>query len=139
MRRISQCFNTKLAEIYKQAARLNQLNTTVIDYLPHQLKNHFSVGSFHQGYLVLITEDPIWASQLRYFLPELRDTLRKDAGMYQLTSIKINVCADRPLLLNKSKRTAKLMLSHQAKEMILSSSEQCSYGPLKAALENLAK
>ena len=124
MRRISQCLNTKLAEIYQRAIILDELNAKVISMLPEQLRGHFSVGSFNQGCLVLITQDPVWASQLR-----------KDAGIYQLASIKISVSADgivQPATLKKFPP-----LSAKARDIIIAGSEQCDYTPLKKALEQL--
>ena len=138
MRRISQCLNPKLAEIIQGALLLKELNTKLVDYLPDHLREHFSVGSFNQGCLVLVTPDPVWASQLRFHLPELRDTLRQKAGIYQLASIKINVSADA-LTQKKSPRPAFLPLSNKACEAIISGSEECDYEPLKHALKQLAE
>ncbi len=138
MRRISQCLNPKLAEIIKGALLLKELNTKLFDYLPNHLREHFAVGSFNQGCLVLVTPDPVWASQLRFHLPELRDTLRQKAGIYQLASIKINVSADT-LTQKKSPRRTFLPLSTKACESILAGSEQCDYDPLKHALKQLAE
>lgn len=137
MRRIRQCLNAKLAEIYQKALFIEQLNVTLKPYLPESCRPHVSVGSFTNGNLVLITADPLWASQLRYHLPELRDTLRKDAGIYQLASIKISIALNNE---NTTKTKPRFPpLSTKAREMILSGSEQCDYSPLKSALEHLAK
>ena len=138
MRRISQCLNTQLTDILQRATLLNKLNDKLLNYLPEQLRDHFTVGSFTNGYLVLVTPDPVWASQLRYHLPELRDYLRKEAGIYQLASIKINVST----LANMQTPTPQPKfppISTQARKTILTGSEQCSYEPLKDALKNLAK
>ena len=139
MQRISQCLNTKLAEIYKRALAIDHLNETIIQYLPENLRDHFTIGSFSNGNLVLITTNPIWASQLRYHLPDLRDTLRKDAGLYQLASIKINIAADAIFPTIEKSTPRFLPLSANARETILSSSEQCDYDPLKTALKHLAE
>ncbi len=137
MRRIHQCLNTKLSEIYKAALVIGELNTKLSSYLPVHLREHFSVGSFNQGCLVLITPDPVWASQLRYHLPELRDDLRTKAGIYQLASIKISVSAGGVIQPFTSKMTFP-PLSTKARDTILAGSEQCDYDPLKAALKKLA-
>jgi hypothetical protein len=136
MRRIGQCLNPKLTEIYKQAVRLVELNKKVIAYLPEPFRDHFSVGSFNQGQLVLHTLDPTWASQLRYQLPELRDYLRKEAGIYQLVSIKIMIVAHQLLSTNVVSKPH--VLSAKARELIHAGSEHCAYPPLKAALRRLA-
>ena len=137
MRRISHCLNTKLAEIYQRAIILDELNAKVFNFIPEQFRAHFSVGSFTNGCLVFVTADPVWASQLRYHLPELRERLRKDAGIYQLASIKISVSADSMLQAKPSNRQIR-PLSAKAREVIIAGSEQCDYAPLQMALEQLA-
>lgn len=137
MQHIGQCLNPKLAEIVQGALLLKELNAKLFEYLPVHLRAHFSVGSFNQGCLVLMTNDPIWASQLRFHLPELRDTLRKKAGIYQLASIKIAVNAHAQP--NNSAAPVFLPLSNNACETILLGSELCDYDPLKHALKQLAE
>lgn len=137
MRRIHQCLNTKLSEIYQAALMISELNAKLSNYLPEHLRAHFSVGSFNQGCLVLITPDPVWASQLRYHLPELREDLRKKAGIYQLASIKISVSAGDSLQPITPPMTFP-PLSAKARDTILAGSEQCDYDPLKTALKKLA-
>lgn len=137
MRRVNQCLNPRLTEIIHHALQVKSLDIKLSEYLPAHLREHVTVGSFNQGCLVLTTLDPMWASQLRYLLPELRDALRKNAGLYQLASIKINVCADA--LPPKTTSQPKLPpLSAVACQTIIESSELCEYEPLKQALKNLA-
>lgn len=138
MRHIGQCLNPKLAQIIDGALQLKELNAKLSGFLPQHLRAHFSVGSFNLGCLVLVTDDPVWASQLRFHLPELRDALRKKAGIYQLASIKISVAAGT-LSQSQSSTPTYLPLSNQACETILSGSEQCDYDPLKRALRQLAE
>lgn len=91
MRHITRCLNSKLTEICLHAIKLEEVSATLLSYLPDNLKEHCRVGSFRNGCLMLITHDPVWASQLRYILPELRDKLRSEAKLYQLASIKITI------------------------------------------------
>jgi hypothetical protein len=136
MRRLNQCFDPKLAEIIHKTLKLKELNDKVAIYLPKSLQPHVSVGHFHLGCLLLVTTDPVWASQLRYHLPELRENLRKTAGIYELASIKISVFeANHTITKHPQKRYFKL--SNKAQETILAQSQYCQYQPLKDALENL--
>src|SRR3990167_9910739 len=91
MRHITRCLNSQLADICQRAIKLEELNAKVYDYLPESLRKHCQVGSFNKSCLVLITHDPVWASQLRFALPELRDKLRSEAGIHQLASIKVTI------------------------------------------------
>lgn len=91
MRLISKCLNTKLTQICMQAIKLEEISALVSHYLPVELQAHCQVGSFRAGILNLVTSDPVWATQLRYILPELRERLRSEAKLYQLVSVQIKI------------------------------------------------
>ena len=93
MRHITRCLNPRLSNMCMHALKLEEVSALLLDYLPSDLRNHCRVGSFSNGCLTLITKDSVWASQLRYIIPELRDTLRSKAKLYQLASIKITIDA----------------------------------------------
>jgi hypothetical protein len=136
MRSISHCLNKQLAEICQRSVQLEELTSKIKKLLPEELVNGCEVGGFNKGCLVLTTNHAHWASQLRYIVPELRDRLRKEAGMYQLTSIKIAIVESVPYY-GKSIQS-KHRLSEKAKATIISESLQCTYEPLQKALLNLA-
>ncbi len=134
MRQITQCLNSSLASIYQEAAELNTLTALVCEQLQENIPCH--VSRFSKGCLTLTVEDAVWAAQLRYELPTLRDQLRK-AGLHHLISIRISLAPHNihPLLRRYKKRSPQF--SKQAKQVICESAEACSYPPLKAALERL--
>ncbi|MCH9756799.1 MAG: DUF721 domain-containing protein [Gammaproteobacteria bacterium] len=136
MRQITQCFNTSLASIYKEATQLEALTTLVQQHLDSKDPIPCQVSRFSGGCLVLQVEDAVWAAQLRYELPSLRDNLRK-AGLHQLTSIRINLS----LSTNKPSKTNShtALLSNNAKKTICESAKHCSYPPLKEALLRLGE
>lgn len=140
MRKITQCFNTPLATIYKQASQLESLTRLV----QRQLKKNehesvpCKVSRFSSGCLILAVDDPVWAAQLRYELPSLRDKLRQE-GLHQLTSIRINVSPATPAAKPPKKKGRDAFISNDAKRNIHESAAHCSYAPLKEALERLCK
>ncbi len=136
MRRINRCLNTRLIDICKRTVQIEALNSKLTEYLPKTLQPHCHVGSFNHGCLVIIVSDPVWASELRYSIPALRDTLRKEAGIYQLSSIKLMVAAVESSCTKKHLKSP--ILSTKAREAILSGKEQCNYQPLRDALQQLA-
>jgi len=137
MRSISRCLNKQLVDICQQSVQLEELSSKVLQHLPENLAKSCTVGSFSKGCLILNTLDAAWASQLRYMIPELRDKLRKDSGMYQLSSIKV-VVIESGIQYKPEKKTTNYGLSDKAKASIISESESCSYQPLKKALLDLA-
>ncbi|PJD90533.1 MAG: hypothetical protein CK424_07570 [Legionella sp.] len=91
MRHISRCLNSKLSQICTEAIKLETLSGLVLAYIPQELHAHCRVGSFRSGKLVLITQNPNWATQLRYLAPELRNRLRSEAKLHQLVSVDIRI------------------------------------------------
>ncbi|CAM2957533.1 DUF721 domain-containing protein [Legionella worsleiensis] len=136
MRSISRCLNKQLADICQRSLQLEELSRKVAQILPENLASACQVGSFSKGCLVLTTANPAWASQLRYALPDLRDRLRKEAGMYQLSSIKIQLV--EPVTQYTKQDNPSHALTEKAKASIISESEQCTYQPLRKALLHLA-
>lgn len=136
MRHINRCLNTKLSTICQQAMKLETLNSKLAKYIPDALREHITVTSFTNSCLVLSTSDPVWATQMRFHLPELRNKLRSEENLYQLASIKVNIMTPERA---EAKPSVKLTsLSANAQKEILAASEGCNYEPLKAALERLA-
>jgi hypothetical protein len=137
MRSISRCLNKQLIDICQRSVQLEELTNKVRQLLPEPLAGECHVGSFNKGCLVLSTNNAAWASQLRYALPELRDKLRKELGLYQLSSIKVNVI-EPTITYENSAQPKKHSLSEKAKATIISESQNCSYEPLQKALLHLA-
>lgn len=137
MRSISRCLNKQLVDLCKRSVQLEELTNKIKLLLPEVLANECHVGSFNKGCLLLTTTNAAWASQLRYAIPELRDKLRKEAGMYQLSSIKIAVI-EPTVQYEKSALPQKHELSEKAKAIIISESQHCTYEPLQKALLHLA-
>lgn len=135
MRHITRCLNTQLSDICQRAIKLEELNAKVYRYLPDNLREQCHVGSFNNSCLTLVTTDPVWASQLRYALPDLRDKLRSEAGIHQLASIKVVVSMHQNATINKP--SVAPVLSEKACEILRSAAEQFTYTPLKEALKRL--
>lgn len=137
MRPIINCLNVQLSDILQRTLLIEEINIKLNKYLPISLKTHCSVGSFSRGNLVIVVNDPVWATQLRYALPELRDKLRVEAGLYQLTSIKVIIAS--PETIPSSKPSKRPLLTTHARTVINNMGDQCEYLPLKEALHQLAK
>ena len=138
MRSIKKCLNKQLADLCERSIQLEDLSKKVSQFIPTPLANSCHVGSFSKGCLVLTTSNASFASQLRYALPELRDKLRKEGGIYQLSSIKI-IITEPTTEYKKLVSQTSYSLSEQAKTSIIQESEYCSYEPLKQALIHLAQ
>ncbi|MCA0404144.1 MAG: DUF721 domain-containing protein [Proteobacteria bacterium] len=136
MQQISRCLNQQLISICNKAEVLKELDGHLQSYLPGSLKGHCRVGSFEKGCLIITVTSSSWATELHYFLPELRDKLRKDGGLYQLVSIKLKVVETK---IEPTVKKRKKNLSNAAKEALQQIIEQCDYEPLREALSQLAE
>jgi len=138
IRPINRCLNHQLRAICQKSVQLDEINAKVKEYLPESLADYCLVGSFNKGCLLITTTNASWATKLRYALPELRDNLRKNAGFYQLMSIKVTLLEtqyQQPLVKPKSPSS----LSTSSRNAIRAASELCTYIPLKEALNQLAE
>lgn len=136
MQPIQRCLNSKLTELCKKSIQIEALNEKIRDYLPEAMHAHCHVASFTQGCLNIMVNHASWASTLRFMLPELRDQLRGKAGMFQLTSIKITLNTEDTVR-RETPPASQTTLSPKARALILQSTEQCTYEPLKKALQAL--
>ena len=138
MRRINRCLNKQILNLCQQTIQLDELNQKLAQLLPDTLVEHCRAGSFTKGCLLIVISKPAIATELRYFLPTLRDALRTEAGLYQLTSIKIQINAEQ-YSQNKSPESAtRPELSSNAREAMRNAGELCSWPPLKEILFRLA-
>jgi hypothetical protein len=137
MRRINRCLNHRLIELCQRTLQLEELNIKLSQALPEDLQPHCHVGSFNFGCLIIVVHDSVFATPLRYILPELRDKLRKEAGIYQLSSIKITIAM--PEKTASTSQKTKFRLSDTSKAALIAAGDQCEYLPLKEALHHLAR
>ncbi|WP_133130390.1 DciA family protein [Legionella yabuuchiae] len=136
IRPINRCLNAKLVEICNHAMKLETVNQIIKSYLPSSMKDYCSVGSFNNGCLKLILTEQIFASELRYSLPNLRDTLRREAGLFQLASIKLEIAVlDNT---QEKKRKQKLSISENARQAIVNQADMIEHQDLKEAFYKLA-
>ncbi|OGV43352.1 MAG: hypothetical protein A3F46_07855 [Legionellales bacterium RIFCSPHIGHO2_12_FULL_42_9] len=138
MRRINDCFDKQLAAIYQKIIGLKHLNTVVNEFLPESLQHHCQVTQFNQGRLSIGVNDVSLATELRFFLPTLRDLLRQKAKLHQLTSLNISVITP-PLPSHNSSKKGPKSLSAAAHLAISEAGKSCAYEPLKQAWEQMQK
>ena len=135
MRSIRDCLNPQLASICEQAILIEELNLKVTRFLPDELRAHCHVASFSRGCLLIIVAQATWATPLRFLLPQLRDQLRQEAGLYQLASIKIQLQTDP--VLSQAVKTETPSVATPTPDHRADHQKKCHYPPLQQALEKL--
>jgi len=137
MRKITQCLNPTLISLCERAIELESLTTVVQNYFKSITQLRLSIASFNKGCLVILVEEALAASELRYHLPALRDHLRSQIGLHQLVTVKLQMAAYlTPKYAAKMHNSPKL--SDNARSILLSDSLHCQYEPLREALIRLA-
>jgi hypothetical protein len=122
-----------ITQLSTQKALLNQIRPLLPSPLDTQLKAVF----LHQGNLTLFVSSPVWASRLRYLLPQLQKQLNKRDIL--LNKVRVSI------LLNESTNPAKTiksdppMLSQSAAQQIRETAKTITDPSLRAALERLSR
>ena len=137
MRKIKDCFNKQLSNIYQQIIQLDELTLLINQFLPKSLQGHCAVTQFNQGRMNININEVALATELRFFLPTLRDLLRQKAGLYQLVSLTISVTT--PTSLSKPPSISPLKLSTAAQHAISEASKVGAFEPLRSAWKKMIK
>lgn len=91
MKHITACFSQELMKICQKSHTYEKWGEALHNFLQAPLKDHVFLGSFEQGKMVLVVDCPLWASELKLLLPELRDHLRTELKCYQLKFIQVKI------------------------------------------------
>ena len=86
--------NNTLEQLFKQGSMIARLNAILDLKLPPQLKNHFSIATFKQGKLVLITHSATLGTRFRFYQPQILSQLKLTAEFKNLSKIELKI---RPL------------------------------------------
>lgn len=139
MRRINRCLNPQLVSICLQSYQVDKINDIFQSLLPEHLRGHCQVVSFIRGKLAISVNDSTFATELRYLIPSLRDSLRREHQLYQLIQcdIVINDLHNEPFIVPNKIKVREV--NKNAKRSIESLAETVDYPPLKQALVQWAK
>jgi hypothetical protein len=110
-----------LQRLLNKTCELDSLNNTLRTYLPSELVDQVWVANFRQGCLILATQSAAWGTHLRYLLPQLRDALRQDGVLPNLTEIKYIVSPPTASIDQRASRTPTLSLA--SREQIASAAQ----------------
>ncbi len=119
--------------------KLHDLNIFVKQYLTSPLVDHCQVANLRQGKLVLAVDSPVWATKLRFYLPELLSTLRQQPRFAGLAGIEVCVAPETLKTTEPSKITLPgRKMSNANRKMLLELAVSTKDERLKAALIALA-
>lgn len=94
MKHITNCFSNELISICQKSYATDKWKDIIHLFLNAPLNQHVQLGTFEKSKLVLVVDCPLWASELRPRIPELRDYLRKEHQCYGLSHIQVKIQPD---------------------------------------------
>lgn len=83
--------SSRLTHIIQKAKQLSQLNLTLQAILDPELQSHCEVANFAEDTLILHVSDGMWATRIRYSIPQLISALKNQPGLEGLKKITCKV------------------------------------------------
>lgn len=87
---------TPLGQIIHRAQQINQVQNHLTLELGPEFSGHFWVGSYQNGSLNLLVDSASLATKLRFAIPDIRETLRKQPQWCGLKSIEVKIMVTMP-------------------------------------------
>ena len=119
----------------QQLINLNQIWQTVIS---NELNEHTRVANFRKGYLIIECDSAVWATRLRYLLPDIKQELLNYPDLDSLVQIE---CSIQPAFHKQPMPliSLPLTLSNTNAELLKNAAETIRTKPLQEALLRIAE
>jgi hypothetical protein len=81
-----------LNQLFQQSQLLKQLEQTLYTQLPTPLNQHCHIANLRGKVLIIHTDSALWATQLRYLIPELINQWQQDISpLSAIDNIEVKV------------------------------------------------
>ena len=128
--------SNSLKNIVIKSKHLIKLNRLLLESMPKNIGSHCKLANLNKGILNIHVDSANWATQLRYYIPELMTTLRKHEEFSNLVSIKHHV---RPSVNAQKKKIAKVKpLSTESRVSLQKTADALNHPELAEALNRFA-
>lgn len=125
-----------LAKIQARIAQITHFQDKLRSELGAPLSEHLNVANFSDDTLVLHTDNPAWASRLRFNIQTILRIARLNCGLAGLKSVRIKVVI--PNLDRKTKKRS-FSVSENTANMIGATTASINDHKLRTSLANLSK
>ncbi len=126
----------KLKGLIAKAKLLEQLNQVIYSLLTVDLKPHCYVANIRQNQLIIATDSAVWATQLRYQVSTLLDTIRDVVP--SIANIKISVQARSKAIEQPKVNIEQRHISKNTAIQLESCADNITNEHLRQALKKLA-
>lgn len=125
-----------LSAIKTKAAQLSHLNNLLHAQLEASLAQYCRVANFRENILIIEVDGSVWATRLRYIVPELLQKLRREKEFHRLQEIKWYI---RPVEnAYKKKSTKSIKMSEENSDLITETAQHIANPHLQSAMKKLA-
>lgn len=127
--------------LYEKLAELKICEENIKKYLPEKLVPHCKISSISRGILTITAVNTGILSLLRYEKSALLKKLRTDEKMYDLKNIDLKLAdpSFRAYHIPNPLPIKSIQFSQKSCESVQAAAADCTYEPLKKALEQLEK
>lgn len=120
----------------EHSRRLKQLDYGIRSLLPADLANHCQTANLRNNSVIMQADSTVWATRLRYQVPELLKQLRCHDALKGLKTIRVTVA---PLSGPQPPKRKPLAISNENGDVLRSAADSLSDPELAAALRRLAR
>ncbi len=123
--------------IIRHGKRLRRFNNLLQTLLPSELKAHCQLANIKGNTAVLHVSSTVWATRIRYQIPNIINKLQDDAKGRQITNIEIRVHPGSARV-KKEKAVRRASMSKEAALSVQRCAATVDDEKLRSALERLA-
>lgn len=91
-----------LHQLWEKNQQVQQINQTLTDMLPPPLSKHCRVINLREQTAVIYTDSAVWATRLRYLIPEVLLTWQQQAAEITKIEIRVHLEAIEPITSNSN-------------------------------------
>jgi len=127
---------TPLQRITQRCQVLKQIDTILHQTIPHPLSEHCHIANLRHTTLIMHADSALWASQLRYLLPNLMEQWRNERHLPEIQKVDIKVRFTHQPARHYTHHPS---LSEKSESLLRDTAEQVTHPELKSALLKLAQ
>jgi hypothetical protein len=95
-----------LHQLWEKNQQVQQINQTLTDMLPSPLSKHCRVVNLREQTAVIYTDSAVWATRLRYLIPEVLLIWQQQAAEITKIEIRVHLEAIEPVVTPHSNSTS---------------------------------
>lgn len=125
-----------LSKLHQRITRITACQDKLRSELGSPLSEHLNVANISNDTLTLYTDNPAWASRLRFNIRTILKIAKQSCGLNELKSVRVKV-----VIRNSGHKSFKrsLSVSENTAKMIGETTESINDHKLRTSLKNLSK